>query len=427
MPHFRYIARTQSGEKVQGTLSALDRRSAANQIARMNTVPISLEETTPEAAPATAARATAAARARNPLSTGAIPGAGGRRTPRMNARERLLFTRELSDLLASGMTLGDALHALARGGDKKKSLSDELVTDLRDRIVQGQSLSQAMQEYPRTFPALYVSVIRSGEASGALTDTLVRLAEHFERAQETRERIITAITYPSIVLGFGVIMMIFMSIFVIPKFANIFEELGSTLPAPTRLLMSISRWMTGFRGLAVLVAILATTGLTLRQIRTETGRLWWHRQQLRLPILRQVISANAFAQFARTLGSLLQNGVPILQALSIVEDTMGNVVLAREIREARDRVTDGSTISGPLAQGNRFPRILTDMLAVGERSGDLPGALGHIARRYENERDRAMRLFLTVLEPVMILVIALMVGFVAVSMLMAVFQMSSGM
>ena len=145
------------------------------------------------------------------------------------------------------------------------------------------------------------------------------------------------------------------------------------------------------------------------------------------PVSSQVISANAFAQFARTLGSLLQNGVPILQALSIVEDTMGNVVLAREIREARDRVTDGSTISGPLAQGNRFPRILTDMLAVGERSGDLPGALGHIARRYENERDRAMRLFLTVLEPVMILVIALMVGFVAVSMLMAVFQMSSGM
>jgi type IV pilus assembly protein PilC len=417
MPVYRYIARTRAGARIEGELTAADRRAAARQVERMDAVPVSMTE---------AAAADPRAR-RKRAAGGGFRLRRGPRAPRMNVRERLLFTREVSDLLASGMTLGDALHALGHRGEGRERAADRIIGGMREGILQGQSLSEALAAHPDTFPALYVSAVRAGEAAGTLTDTLQRLAEHYERAQETREKITTALTYPCIVLGFGVLMMILLSTFVIPRFAAIFADFGGTLPLPTRILMTMSRWMTGLRGLALLGLLAAAVVAASRHLATDAGRLWWHRRQLRLPVVRHMITANAYAQFARTLGSLLFNGVPVLQALSIVEDTVGNQVLAAEVRAARERVTDGSTISGPLAAGGVFPRILTDMLAVGERTGDLPGALGHIARRYESERDRAMRMFLTILEPVMILLIALVVGFVAISMLLAVFDMTSGL
>lgn len=428
MPSYRYTARSQSGERIEGELEAADRRAAAHQIARLHAVPVSITETSVAAKPAAEPAKPAAQAVRSPARLPAWGWlTGGAPALRMNARERLLFTRELADLLASGMTLGDALHALSQRHEKSQGAADELVTHMRNQIVQGQSFSDALREHAGTFPPLYVNVIRAGEASGALTETLRRLAEHYEREQDTREKVISAITYPAIVMSFGILMMLFLSAFVIPKFAKVFAEFGGTLPVPTRILMGISQWVSGVRGLA-LAAVVAAAVVALRHhLRTRAGREWWHRKQLTLPVVRQIVSANAFAQFAETLGSLMRNGVPVLQALTIVEDTMSNVVLAAEIRSARERVTDGSTISGPLAAGKVFPRMLTDMLAVGERTGDLAGALGHIARRYESERDRAMRMFMTILEPMMILGIALIVGFVAISMLMAVFDMTSGL
>jgi type IV pilus assembly protein PilC len=164
-----------------------------------------------------------------------------------------------------------------------------------------------------------------------------------------------------------------------------------------------------------------------RALRTPAGRDWKDRRLLRLPVAGGIVRANAFANFAHTLGTLLANGVQVLQALSIVEHTVGNSVIARAIRDAKDRVTDGSTISRPLAQDGIFPRLLTDMLAIGEESGDMSGALEHISKRYDNELDRAVKLFTTILEPVMMLLIAIGVGFVAISMLMAVFELTSGL
>jgi type II secretory pathway component PulF len=217
-------------------------------------------------------------------------------------------------------------------------------------------------------------------------------------------------------------------IFVVPRFTSIFAELGSTLPLPTLILIRISEILTdplamGIFALVVFGAIFAFR----RALRTPAGRLRWDRIQLRFPIVKNIITSNAYSQFARTLGALLANGVPVLQALTIVEDTVGNRVIAQEIRNARDKVTDGTTISGPLASGKVFPVLLTDMLAVGEESGDMSGALGHIAKRYESDLDRAVKVFTTVLEPILILFMAIMVGFVAISMLLAVFDLTSGL
>lgn len=416
MPTFRYTARARDGRKVEGSLEAGDRRAAMAELVRMGCVPTRLEEGA-AAAPAAAAPRPATGFRLRLRRTAAL---------RMSMREVLQFTRELSDLLASGMTLGEALHTLARrggGGDAATGV----ITALRDNIVQGRSLSDALAERPESFPALYVSMVRAGEAAGTLAGALERLARHYERAQDTREKIMMALTYPGIVLAVGSLTVVFIMVFVIPRFAGMFAELGSTLPLPTRILIGLSRAVTGVRGLVLAAVVLGAAALIRRALRAPGGREWWHRVQLRLPVVGRVVSAAAYTQFAQTLGSLLANGVPVLQALAIVERTIGNQVIAREIREAKDRVTDGSSISGPLAAGKVFPPLLTDMLAVGERTGDMPGALSHIARRYENELDRTLKLFITILEPALIILIATVVGFVAISMLTAVFDLTSGL
>ena len=416
MPSYRYIARSRAGQKVEGTIEAPDRRGALSKIERMDCVPVSVVESA-AAAPAPA-KTRGGARFRLSFRRDDVP--------RFSTRELLTFTRELSDLLASGRTRGDALHTLSHRG-AASGPAVRLTTELRDEIVQGKSLSEALGARSHTFPPLYVSMVRAGEAAGSLSETLQRLAEHFERMQDARERVMTALAYPTIVLIIGFLTMIFIMVYVIPRFAKMFAELGSTLPLPTRMLIGLSEWLTGIRGLVLLGLTIAVVIMLRRWLQSEAGRNWWHRAQLRLPVAKLIISSNAYAHFARTLGSLLGNGVPVLTALSIVEQTIGNRVIAGEIHEARDRVTDGSSISGPLAAGKIFPTMLTDMLAVGERTGDMVGALGHIARRYENERDRHVKLFITILEPLLIVTVAVVVGFVAISMLLAVFDLTSGL
>jgi type II secretory pathway component PulF len=417
MPQYTYAARSRTGERVEGTVEANDKRSALAQIERMGHVPISVREGGAAApAPKKGAGKKKATRFKLERRRG--------KKARMKMRDVLLLTRELSDLLASGMTLGNALHTLAKRGTDKAQ--DEVVMELRDEIVQGASLSEALAKRPESFSPLYVSMVRAGEASGQLSEVLSRLSRHFERVQEAREKVLTALIYPVIVLVMGAGTMVFAMVFVIPKFSAIFDELGSTLPLPTQMMISLSTGMVKYGWLIVIITV-ATIILLKRWVKTTAGRRQWHRLQLRLPVVRQIVSANAFSHFARTLGALLANGVPVLQALSIVEDTAGNVVIAEEIRSARDRVTDGATISGPLAEGEVFPSLLTDMLAVGEESGDMSGALGHIANRFDSELDRAVKVFTTVLEPILILFMAVLVGFVAVSMLLAVFDLTSGL
>ncbi|NKB23525.1 MAG: hypothetical protein GKR87_03920 [Kiritimatiellae bacterium] len=414
MSQFKYIARTQNGTKKEGTLEANDKRAALMQIEHMGYVPISVTEggtlVNSIKKPAVQTRARFQWRRSAEL--------------RMNTREVLLFTRELSDLLASGMTLGNALHTLSNRQTGKDQ--DKVVLALRDEIIQGSSLSEALAKRPKIFATLYISMVRAGEVSGTLVETLESLCDHYERVQEAREKVTMALLYPCIVLVIGVCTIIFCMVFVVPRFTSIFDELGSTLPLPTRILIAMSSGLINY-GWAILIVIALMVPAVRNALKTPKGIRWWHKLQLKFPIFKNVITANAFGHFARTLGALLRNGVPVLQALSIAEDTAGNVVIAREINEARSRVTDGATISGPLAAGNVFPPLLTDMLAVGEETGDMSGALQHIARRYDQELDRSVKILTTVLEPILMLVIAVLIGFLAISMLLAVFDLTSGL
>ena len=436
MPQFHYIAKTRAGERREGTLEAPDRRTLLTLLSRQGLVPISVTDAATQALAVPEKKSRAARRAERKALTSS---AGGIEKPRrkwlrlerrrqgrarMKLAELLLFTGELSDLLASGMTLGTALHSLALR--KTGRAQDEIVTDLRDEIVQGSSLSTALARWPESFPTLYVSMVRAGEASGQLSAVLERLMKHYERLLEAREKVMMAMVYPIIValIGFGA--MIFIMTFVVPRFSAMFEELGGTLPLPTRMLIAISEGLLRYGWVLAIVLFFGIAALR-RTFRTPAGREWKDRLLLRLPAVGAIVRANAFSNFAHTLGTLLANGVQVLPALSIVESTVGNSVIAKALREAKERVTDGSSISRPLAQDGVFPPLLTDMLAVGEESGDIAGALAHIGRRYDNELDRAVKLFTTILEPIMMLVIAAGVGFVAISMLMAVFDLTSGL
>jgi type IV pilus assembly protein PilC len=442
MAQFRYIAKSRTGERKDGVVEAPDKRTLMAQLSRQGLVPISVADASvrpgPDVAPDKPKAAAKAPPAKPAPRASAKPGGAKaasarkwyrfektlRGKPRMKMSELLLFTSELSDLLASGMTLGSALHSLAQRETGKAQ--DAIVTDLRDEIVSGSSLSGALARWPDSFPALFVSMVKAGEASGQLPGVLERLVQHYERVLAAREKVVMAMVYPLIVtlVGFGA--MLFMMVFVIPRFSAMFEELGGTLPLPTRILIGLSTALLKY-GWAMAIGLFFLVLAARRALKTPAGIEWKDRFLLRLPAFGGIVRANAFANFAHTLGTLLANGVQVLQALSIVEHTVGNSLIARAIRDAKERVTDGSTISRPLSQDGIFPRLLTDMLAIGEESGDMSGALEHIGRRYDNELDRAVKIFTTVLEPVMMLLIAVGVGFVAISMLLAVFELTSGL
>ena len=408
MPTFAYKARTRGGERVEGTVSATDRRLALAEIESLGQIPIAVTEES----------AAAGAKKKH------VTFSWSRGAPRMGARDVLIFTTELSDLLSSGMTLGNALNTLSKR--KSGRAGDEVVSSLRDDIVQGTSLSDAMARHPRTFTDLYSSMIRAGEASGALPEVLARLVGHFEKIQDTKEKVIMALVYPLIVLLMGVLTIIFCMIYVVPKFKMVFEAMGETLPLPTQILINSSTWLVKY-GWATLIVMAIVTVMINRSIQTKAGRRVLDGLKLKTPLIRGVVASGIFANMARTLATLMANGVHVLQALSIVERTVGNVVIGEELRFARDRVTDGTTISGPLAASKVFPPILTDMLAIGEETGDMPTALMHIARRYESELDRNIKIFTTALEPILIVLVAVLVGFVAISILMAVFSLTNGL
>jgi type IV pilus assembly protein PilC len=401
MPTFAYKAKTQAGALVSGTLSAGDRRTALAELGRRGYFPLAVDESESTA---------------DKLRTGGFRG-------RVTKRDVQMFTQQLSSLLRSGMSLSAAIDVLHRR-TQKKTLS-AILGALHNDIVQGETLSSALSRQPRLFSKFYVNLVRAGEASGTLDQVLVRLDKAQQQAGEIKEKVVGALIYPLIVVLAGIGAVIFFMTFMVPRFVVMFREMRTTMPLPTRVLIGVSDAFTSYWWIGAALVVAAV--LVIRQrARSPEGRLALDALVLRLPVFGGIIEANAFSQFARTLATLLENGVPVLGALQIVEDTMGNRVIAAELREARTRVTDGTSISQPLAKGKVFPPLLLDMLAVGEESGEVVPALKNIADMYEQELTHKIKIFTTLLEPAIIIFMALMVGSIVISILMAVFDITSG-
>jgi len=411
MPLFEYKARNKDGRKTEGSVNAADRRSALIEIEKLGLMPISVTESKKK---------------KKGESAGSFwqLKIGGEKK-KMKPLEVLLFTSELSDLLEAGMTLGAALNCLANQGEEDAAAS-RIAADLCDRIIRGEQLSDAVSAHPESFPALYGNMIRAGEASGAMIEVLRRLVEHYERSEKMHSRIKSALTYPTIVLFAGIVTVIFAMVKVIPQFSKVFESLGDSLPLPTQILVSSSEFFVKY-GIVVIGALIVGIVFFRRYINSAEGRLWWDGLKLKAPLVKGIVASGAFSSLAYTMRTLLSNGVNVLHALRIAEETCGNAVIAGALRVARERVTDGTTISGPLAASKVFPKMMTDMLAVGEQSGDMSASLGHIGKRYESEMDRNITIFTNALEPILIVVIGAVVGFVAISILMAVFKVTSSL
>ncbi|MBO7207858.1 MAG: type II secretion system F family protein [Kiritimatiellae bacterium] len=341
----------------------------------------------------------------------------------MKRLEVLLFTSELADLIEAGMTLGQALQALANQGEENGA-QRYVCQDLCDRIVRGETFSSACSHHSKTFEPLYVNMIAAAEAAGAMVDVLRRLADHYERSDSMRGKIKSALSYPVIVLIFGVFAVVAALVWIIPKFEKVFSSMGATLPLPTRILIGMSNALISW-GWLIGIVVAALALLFVKWKNSPSGQYKVDGWKLRAPLIKGIIACGLYSSLAYTLKTLLMNGVNVLQALKIAEETCSNAVIAKALNTARKRVTDGTSISGPLAASGVFPKMMTDMLAIGEQAGDMIGSLEHIGSRYQKEMDRNIASFTNALEPILIVAIAIVVGFIAISILTAVFEVSA--
>ena len=350
---------------------------------------------------------------------------GTKRKTDMKRVEVLLFVSELADLLEAGMTLGQALQALSNQGEET-SAQHYVCQDLCERIVRGENFSDACAHHPKTFPPLFSNMLRAGEASGAMVEVLRRLGDHYERDDNMRSKIKSALTYPCVVLFIGIIAVIVALVWIIPQFQKVFDSMGASLPLPTLILIGMSDAVIHY-GWLMAIGFVGFVLWFRKWVKTESGMRRVDGWKLRAPLVKGIVACGAYSSLAYTLKTLLSNGVNVLQALKICEETCNNAVIGDALRTARQRVTDGTTISGPLASSGAFPRMMTDMLAIGEQAGDMASSLEHIGKRYQKDMDRNITRFTNALEPILIVLIAGAVGFVAIAILMAVFKVSSSL
>jgi type II secretory pathway component PulF len=309
-----------------------------------------------------------------------------------------------------------------------KGIPSEVSKMLKQEVMEGASLSDAMKAQPRVFSDMYVNMVQAGEQSGALVDVLRRLADHFERFAEVQSKFVSAMIYPAIVASVGVVIIVFFMVFMLPRFMQIFEGLDVPLPWATKMLMGISNFFGNPLNLVVMgLVVVALLIIWFRFKATEEGRRRIDRFKMNAPVLGKAVRLNIFGQFARTLSTLLTNGVPVLTALKITEQIVPNTIVKEAIATTREEVTDGKTIAQPLAKSKLFPQLMIDLLKIGEETGDVPGALSNIAETYENELSIQLRVMTNLIEPALIILMAVLVGGLLFSILSAMFAITSSL
>ena len=342
-----------------------------------------------------------------------------RRPSRLLSRSELLqFTKDLGYLLKSGLPLDRALNVIGRSVEKGnlKALAQELEDALRG----GKSLSDAMASRRKDFSELYVNMVRVGEVGGVLPQVMTKLAQFEERAEETKKFIISSAIYPSILVMVGIISVLVIMGFVVPRFASIFRGLGQDIPFATQILISVSAFLQQWWW--VLVLAMAVLFLSLRYAaHTSIGRLKLHKLAISVPLIGSLISEIQVSHFARTLGTLLLSGVPLLKSLSIVREVVGNQIIRTSVQKIYEKVKEGRRISSLMKEMKVFPEMAIQLVSVGEETGRMGEMLVEIAEELDNKIQAKIKFYLTLLEPLTILFMGLIIGGIVVSMLMAVF------
>jgi general secretion pathway protein F len=396
MPVFQYKAATPDGEVVNGTLNGSSRAQVVAQLQALGQVPIRVDESRP----ATQTRR------------------GWRlQSARIKDEQITAATRELSTLLRAGLPLDRALGILnSLSGNERMA---QLLADVRERVKGGATLADAIQAQDGVFSRFYVNLLRAGEAGGALEVILERLAEHMESSKEIRDTLLSAMIYPAILIFVAVMSIFILLGYVVPQFTELFEGVGQALPLPTRITIAVGETLQAY-GWVMVVLIALAVWWVRRQLADPRHRLRWHAWFLRLPLAGSIITKIEVARFARTLGALLHNGVPLLKALSIVKDTLGNQVIAAGVERVAGSLKEGQSLAEPLAETGAFPPFAVHMIRVGEESGHLEEILTQVATLYDRETQTTLKRALALLEPVLILVLGLIIAAVIISILVAI-------
>jgi type II secretory pathway component PulF len=419
MPQFSYKARKRSGELVEGVLEVADRSSALLQIQRSGLFPLAVADL--KAGPATGAKgANQGVNLMSLLPQSLRTQMTQQRKPKL--QELATFTTQLANLLNSGMPLTVALTSM--GHLQTKGIPATVSRELKQEVTEGRSLSDAMVRQPRIFSDLYVNMVRAGESSGSLVPVLRRMATHFQQFAEVQAKFKSAMIYPVMVICVGILLVTFFMTVMMPKFIEIFNGFNIPLPLPTRFLIGLSALFTGYWWLLGMM-VLAVIVLYKRFKSSAAGGRKMDEWSMKLPVFGNVVRINLFGQFARTLGTLLQNGVPVLTALKITEQVMSNKLIREAIAKTREAVTDGKTLAQPLAQSKLFPQLMVDLVRIGEETGDVPGALNNLADTYETELQIALRVMSDLIGPILIIVMAVVVGFLLLSIFLPLFKLIS--
>jgi len=397
MATFTYKARTRQGEVLQDQVEGTDTMAVAASLRQQGLLVIDVKE-----------QSVAQKDILEPFK-------------RVKLGDTVVFTRQFATMINAGLPIVRALYVLSEQTENPK-LKDVVVLVRKD-VEAGLALSEALAKHPEVFGRLYVEMVRAGEIGGILDGVLLRVADQLEKDQELRRKVKSAMTYPTIVLILAVLAASFMLIFIVPVFARMFEDLGGTLPLPTRVAMGLSDILTSIFGLLLYVGLGVGVFLFLRWIKTEQGRKVWGRVVLKIPFkIGDVVQKVALARFARTLGTLSAAGVPILQAIEITATSSGNWVMENALLKSRDAIREGIPIYRPLEDEPVFPPMVTRMIAVGEETGDVDGMLGKIAEFYESEVDATVKALTSIIEPLMIVVVGGIVGGIIIAMYLPMFK-----
>ena len=403
MAFFRYKAVSPEGKVVEGTLEAVDQETVLARLQEQGQLPIK-------------------------VFSG--EGSGGLlnreiqlpwQKKRVSQRDLLIFTQELSTLVKAGLTLDRSLSVLA--DLTENDYLGEVIHELLREIKGGKALSDALSTYPQVFPKVYVNMVRAGEVGGALDQILERLEDYLEGADELRSYLISSMIYPCILVVVAIGSIIIMMTVVIPQFADIFENAGAPVPLPMMVLLVLSGFLTGFWWLILLV-IGGGAYWIYSRLKTEEGRLNWDRRVLKLPVVGSVLRKLEVSRFSRTLGTLLQSSVPLIQSINLVKEIVENQAIASTMESIKSGVKKGEGLTRPIRQAEIFPPFALHLLAVGEETGRLDDMLLQIADSYDRDLKRSLQRLVALLEPAIILVMGLIIGVMVVSMLYSIFSIN---
>lgn len=405
MPSYLYRAAEASGKMVSGTVEADDEKAVVADLHGRGLIPVKIT-----------------------LSKGRGHGLNVDLSRQilgffkgLSAKDVMIFTQDLAALLEAGLPLDRALSILIDAAEKEGF--KEVVGDILKTVQGGGYLSDALGKHPRIFSTFYVNMVRAGEAGGVLEAVLGRLGAFLESSQDLRDYIKSALVYPVFLVLVGGVSIIILLTFVLPKFSIIFGDMGQTIPITTRFLLGFSGVLRSYWW-AILMGLGLVFFLVRRYLRTPAGRLKFDRRKMNLPVVGDLVRKIEVARFARTLGTLTKSGVPILQALNLVKDIMMNQVIAQAMGEICERVKEGERLSRPLNDMKIFPSLAIQMITVGEETGRLDSMLLRVAENYEKIVKDMVKRFISFLEPAMILAMGVVVGFIVISMLMAIFSMN---